>query len=53
MQHLTHRILQPTTLHPVIGLLVTDQRLDHLAPRRQAFLVVGKGFRPKRFTLEG
>ena len=42
MQRITHGALQPAPVHPVIGLRVTDQRLDRLAPFEQALLVVGE-----------
>ena len=42
MQRITPGALQPAPVHLVIGLRVTDQRLDRLAPLKQALFMLGE-----------
>ena len=42
VQRVAQRTLEPTTLHPVIGFGVTDQRLDGLAALEPFALLLGQ-----------
>ena len=42
MQRITHRTLEPTPVHPIIGLRVTGQRLDGPAPLEQALVMIAE-----------